>query len=219
MTAPAPPHAGRRTRLAAASVAAIVLLTLSFVAGIALRSRPAGPGVVDVGFAQDMSVHHDQAVLMANLAVTHGTPAVRGIAGSILVGQSQEIGQLRGWLQLWGRPIADPHPMAWMPAAPAMPGMAAMSGDAPMPGMASPRELATLYSLSGKRFDVLFMQLMIRHHQGGIEMAHFAETHARTATVRSAATAMRVEQVEDLAIMQPLLAADGGKQLPAPTGA
>ena len=94
-----------------------------------------------------------------------------------------------------------------------MPGMQASSS---MPGMASPSELATLYSLTGKPFDVMFLQLMIRHHQGGIEMAHYAETHARLATVRAAATAMRVEQAQDLAFMEPLLIAYGGKQLPTP---
>jgi hypothetical protein len=47
-------------------------------------------------------------------------------------------------------------------------------------------------------------------------MAHYAETHARLASVRSAATGMRVEQAQDIAFMEPLLASDGGKQLQAP---
>ena len=160
-----------------------------------------------------MSTHHDQAVLMANLALTRGGVAVQGIADSILTDQSQEIGQLRGWLQLWGEPIADPHPMAWMGMS--MPDMT-MTADAPMPGMASATQLSTLYTLTGKQFDVLFLQLMIRHHEGGIEMSHYAELHASLPTVQSAATAMRVEQVNDLALMQPLLQADGGKPLPQP---
>jgi len=204
-----------RLSVAAAIGLALVLATLTYLIGRQTGAPHAAtrPGPVDVGFSQDMAAHHDQAVVMANMAITRGGPAVRGIADTILTDQSQEIGQLRGWLQLWDEPIADPHPMSWMPVE-AMAGHE--MGDASMPGMASPGELATLYSRSGKQFDVWFLQLMIRHHQGGVLMAHYAETHARLAGVRSAATAMRVEQAQDLSLMLPLLQADGGKELPAP---
>lgn len=202
--------------VAAAVAAALVLSALTFLIGRGTKPSPPGntPGAVDIGFSQDMATHHDQAVLMANLAITRGDSAVKGIADSILTIQSQELGQLRGWLQLWGKPAADPYPMSWMPHdSMSMPGMQSSSS---MPGMASPTQLATLYSLTGKQFDVLFLQLMIRHHQGGIEMAHYAEVNARMVTVRAAATAMRVEQAQDLAYMQPLLTVDGGQPLPTP---
>ena len=205
----------RQLRLAEAIAVAVVLVLVGYLIGRAPRGHAAKPSAVDIGFAQDMSTHHDQAVLMANLALSRGGVAVQGIADSILTDQSQEIGQLRGWLQLWGDPIANPHPMAWMGMSDSMPGMT-MTSDAPMPGMASATQLSALYGLTGKQFDVLFLQLMIRHHQGGIEMAHYAEQHAVLSTVQSAATAMRVEQVNDLALMQPLLEADGGKPLPQP---
>jgi uncharacterized protein (DUF305 family) len=204
------------TTISAIAAAAVVLAVLTFLIGHSTKPSANGsPSSVDIGFSQDMASHHDQAVLMANLAITRGGAAVQSIADSILTVQSQEIGQLRGWLQLWHEPAADAHPMSWMATggADAMPDMQA---GATMPGMASATELATLYSLTGKRFDVLFLQLMIRHHQGGIEMAHYAETHARLTSVRSAATGMRVEQAQDIAFMEPLLASDGGKQLQAP---
>jgi uncharacterized protein (DUF305 family) len=180
------------------------------------------PGSVDVGFAQDMSVHHEQAVLMAGLALTHGTRAVRPLADAILVNQSQEIGLTRGWLRLWAEPAVDPHPMAWMGAV-AMRSMtmtpgssgSSMSTDS-MPGMASPDQLNHLYGVTGKTFDKLFLQLMIRHHLGGIEMARVAVDRAMLPAVRAAARSMIVEQVEDLGTMRALLAADGGTELPAP---
>jgi len=203
-----------RLSVAGAVGLAVLLAVLTYLIGRQTGDHAlTRPGAVDVGFSQDMATHHDQAVVMANMALTRGSPAVQGIADTILTDQSQEIGQLRGWLQLWNEPIADPHPMSWMPAD-------AMSGhamsDGLMPGMASPGELATLYTKTGKQFDVLFLQLMIRHHQGGLEMSHYAETHARLAGVRTAATAMRVEQAQDLTLMVPLLQTDGAKELPAP---
>ena len=210
---------GRPAIVAGVAVAAVVLVVVGFLLGRDPRPHALRPGPVDVGFAQDMATHHDQAVLMANLALTRGDQAVQGIADSILTNQSEEIGQLRGWLQLWGRSIADPHPMSWMPAGAigmSAQQMAQMQQSDAMPGMATPLQLAALYARTGKQFDVLFLQLMIRHHQGGIEMAHYAEVHATLDAVRTAATAMRAEQVQDLALMQPLLAADGGSQLPTP---
>ncbi|HVY11463.1 MAG TPA: DUF305 domain-containing protein [Mycobacteriales bacterium] len=164
------------------------------------------PGAVDVGFSQDMAVHHEQAVLMANLAQTHGTTAVTGLADAILINQSQEIGLMRGWLQLWHQPTTDPRPMSWM-SSPSH-GMSGMSSTA-MPGMATPDQLTRLASLSGKRFDALFLELMIRHHEGGLQMCQFAEAHASLAVVRRAAVSMAVEQVEDLGQLRALLKAAG----------
>ncbi|GAB4012984.1 DUF305 domain-containing protein [Nocardioides ultimimeridianus] len=171
---------------------------------------PPGPTSVEVGFSQDMAVHHEQAVLMATLAQTRATTPVRTIANGILGGQSQELGALRGWLRLWGEPAVDPHPMAWMT------GMQGMAGMHAMPGMATSGQLSRLAGLEGRRFDVLFLQLMIRHHQGGIQMAADARQHARLAVVRDAAASMIVQQVEDLGAMRALLRADGGRPLPAP---
>ncbi|HEX3901145.1 MAG TPA: DUF305 domain-containing protein [Mycobacteriales bacterium] len=167
------------------------------------------PGGVDIGFSQDMAVHHEQAVLMAGLAQTRGGAAVTLLANAILIDQSQEIGLMRGWLKLWDQPTIDPHPMSWMTAA--MPDMS--MSDTSMPGMATPGQLTRLASLTGRRFDVLFLQLMIRHHEGGLLMCQYAQAHARLEVVRDAATSMAVEQVEDLAQMKALLKADGGQPL------
>ncbi|HEX3706810.1 MAG TPA: DUF305 domain-containing protein [Mycobacteriales bacterium] len=182
------------------------------------------PGAVDIGFSQDMAVHHEQAVLMADLALTRGGSAVASLANAILIDQSQEVGMMRGWLKLWNSSTVDPAPMSWMPQVPkmSMPPMMLMSGPVPlsgtrtMPGMATPEQLTRLSTLSGKRFDVLFLQLMIRHHQGGLVMCQYAQADAKLAIVRKAATAMAVEQIEDLGQMQAILKADGGNPLPQP---
>ena len=209
-------------RYAATTLEVVVALVLAFMVGrLTTANGAAAPSRVDVGFSQDMAVHHEQAIEMATLARTRGGPAVQALAGAIIENQSAEVGMLRGWLRLWHKPSVAKTPMSWMASA-RMPAMsmhgvavAGMSSDA-MPGMASPGELADLWALSGKAFDVLFLQLMIRHHEGGIEMDRYAAAKARTSAVRDAARAMSVAQIEDLAQMRPMLAADGAAQLPAP---
>lgn len=212
--------AGSRTVLAALLGVAIVCTAFLLGRGTAPerhpRHAPAAPGAADIGFAQDMATHHDQAVLMAGLALTRGGPAVRGIAQGILTGQSQEVGLLRGWLRVWGAPGTSPHPMAWMPSG----GMAGMdmSGDDPqMPGMATPPQLQRLYGLAGERFDVLFLQLMIRHHEGGLLMTRAVLDLHVLALTRTAAQGISAEQIEELGTMRALLAADGGKPLAVPS--
>ena len=85
-----------------------------------------------------MAVHHEQAVLMANLALTRGSAAVTGLADAILINQSQEIGETRGWLRLWDEPATDPHPMTWMPMTHVM--LMPESGMIAMPGVTTPTE-------------------------------------------------------------------------------
>ena len=174
---------------------------------------PAGPSAADVGFAQDMATHHEQAVLMATLAMDRARPAVRAIAEGILTGQSQEIGLFRGWLRLWGKPGVGSHPMAWM-GAHDMPGMDMSSS---MPGMATPAQLQRLYGLRGKAFDVLFLQLMIRHHEGGLLMTKAVLADKTLPITRTAAQSISTEQLEDLGTMRALLASDGGRPLPSPS--
>lgn len=107
--------------------------------------RGSGPGQglpavdsADAGFAQDMAVHHQQAVEMS-FVVRDGTrdEDVRRLAYDIAHTQSSQRGMLLGWLDLWGLPkIAPPgRAMAWMGAqeAPPPPGgtdrMAGMDHD------------------------------------------------------------------------------------------
>jgi uncharacterized protein (DUF305 family) len=85
-----------------------------------------------------------------------------------------------------------------------------------MPGMATESELAQLRSLSGTPFDVLFLQLMIRHHQGGLEMAQYGEQHASEKAVRTLAGSIVAAQTSETDTMEDMLAARGGTPLPAP---
>ncbi|HWU32736.1 MAG TPA: DUF305 domain-containing protein [Marmoricola sp.] len=200
-------------------VPAALLLTLLAGCGAAPKkeSAVAAPNAAAVGFCQDMSVHHEQAILMSQLAITHGTPAIRAIALSILSSQSQDVGAMRGWLRLWNKPAVDPHPMTWMMGSSAMSRMPGMStpatGSSWMPGMATPMEMVKLYQRTGKAFDILFLQLMIRHHLAGIQMARAAVAGKATQPVADGAEQMVVAEVEDIGLMRAQLAADGGHEL------
>lgn len=195
-------------------VAAVIALGY-FARGMTLTGKP---GAADIGFCQDMSFHHDQAVLMALLAQDRAGPTVKALATSILVSQSQQIGMMRGWLQLWHKPIVDEHPMAWMSFDnPSI--RLKYCGATPqvlMPGMATPEELNQLWQSSGKAFDILFLQLMTRHHESGIVMSRDAKLHAKLDVVRNAARAMAIEQLQDIAQMRRLLQMDDAKPLPFP---
>jgi uncharacterized protein (DUF305 family) len=85
-----------------------------------------------------------------------------------------------------------------------------------MPGMATESELAQLRSLSGTEFDVEFLRLMIRHHQGGREMAEYAAEQAGVPAVAGLAGTIAETQTAEVTTMERMLTARGGTPLPAP---
>ncbi|BBH18311.1 DUF305 domain-containing protein [Nocardioides baekrokdamisoli] len=222
-----------RFRARGALVALLGLAALC-ACGSPQHSAIAPPSAVDIGFAQDMSTHHDQALLMSQLALKDGTSAVKDIAAAILSGQAQEIGALRGWLQVWGQPPANPIPMGWMTMSPSakpsasmspmsgmsdMPGMSAPNATAtpgsmdyaPMPGMATPAQMIRLTNARGKAFDVLFAQLMTRHHLGGIAMDRAAIAQGASPLVAQLAGQEITEQFQDIAYLTAVLRSYGVK--------
>jgi uncharacterized protein (DUF305 family) len=105
--------------------------------------------------------------------------------------------------------------MSWMAnAAGHLHSATALAPSNRMPGMATPEELAKLRTLSGTALDVYFLQLMIRHHQGGAPMAQYAAVHAGEPTVRALADNMAKWQDSELRSMTSLLTARGGAPLP-----
>jgi uncharacterized protein (DUF305 family) len=172
---------------------------------------------VDAGFARDMARHHQQGVEMANLVAEHSQdPDVRRLGFDISATQTNQVGRMQGWLTLWGLPPSNGTTMAWLGAD--MGGMSGMTmgPDGLMPGMATEAELAHLRSLTGKPFDVEFLRLMIRHHQGGLAMAQYAAAHAAVPAVRRLAQTIADTQTAETTTMAAMLAARGGTPLPAP---
>ncbi|RFU19723.1 DUF305 domain-containing protein [Geodermatophilus marinus] len=215
--------ADRPLRAALLGVIAVALVLLGGGAAVALgigRDEAPGADSVDVGFARDMSRHHLQAVEMANLVPERSTdPEIRQLAFDIAETQQNQVGRMQGWLSLWGVAPSGGATMAWMsgPAAGGHAGHDASAADgAPMPGMATDEELAALRGLSGTEFDVEFLRLMIRHHQGGAEMAQYGAEHAQEAAVRNLADSMAQTQAAETTTMTRMLTARGGTPLPAP---
>ncbi len=130
----------------------------------------------DVRFMQGMIHHHAQALEMTALARTRTTtPALLTLAERIDVSQHDEIGWMQRWLREHGQDVPDVDAAL---AGKSMDHAAhhAMMQDAPgmahtmMPGMLTPDEMALLENATGKDFDRLFLQYMIRHHEGGLLM-------------------------------------------------
>ena len=119
----------------------------------------------DVDFMSGMIPHHAQAVIMAGWAPTHGARKdVAILCERIVVGQRDEIALMQTWLQDRGLPVPDAtstrHKMK----------MNGMEHEMLMPGMLSDEEMAALDRARGPEFDRLFLEGMIRHHQGAIDM-------------------------------------------------
>lgn len=183
------------------AVAVIVLVAGAFVLGDRASEAVPAEGSVDVGFARDMGVHHAQAVMLAELMRDRTIDGnMRLVATDVALTQQSQIGQMRGWLDAWGRPPTSVEPpMGWMDH----------DGDEPMPGLATDEEVAALTAATGRPAEVLFLQLMIRHHEGGLHMAEVAAADATEPYVRALARSMVESQTADIANMTDLLAARG----------
>jgi uncharacterized protein (DUF305 family) len=181
-----------------------------------LVANRAGSGVsassVDAGFARDMSTHHTQAVKMAGYTRLHTTNAsVLLPANDIYDDQTFEIGEMQGWLDSWGLTRSTTLPtMGWMSGH-------SLEADGLMPGMATPAEISHLQSLTGNALDVDFLQLMIRHHQGGLQMEQYATDHASKSYVQDLASKMQQSQSSEIISMEQLLRQLGGSPLPSPS--
>jgi uncharacterized protein (DUF305 family) len=221
VTEPAPARRGLlRPALMAVIAVALVLLGggLAVALGIGATAEPSSDSV-DAGFSRDMSRHHLQGVLMANSVPDRSQdPEVRQLAFDIAETQTNQAGRMEGWLSLWGLPPSDGETMAWMGGAgEGHSGHSTDMGEGDlMPGMATQDELDNLRSLTGTAFDVEFLRLMIRHHQGGKEMAVYAAEHADEPAVRRLADTIADTQTAEVTTMARMLAARGGTPLPAP---
>jgi uncharacterized protein (DUF305 family) len=218
---PTGPAGSRRLTLVLTAVIALGLLLagggLAVALGIGRTDPPAGDSV-DAGFARDMSRHHQQAVEMANLALERSEDAeVRQLAFDISATQTNQAGRMQGWLSLWDLPRTDGEVMAWMGGGMDHSGHDAAAADgAVMPGMATETELAEFRTLTGTDFDVRFLQLMIRHHQGGLEMAEYGRDHAGVPAVRRLAESIAETQAAETTTMGTMLRERGGDPLPPP---
>jgi uncharacterized protein (DUF305 family) len=130
------------------------VITSEAAAGLA---RPK-PSAADVLFMQGMIAHHAQAIEMTELLKTRSSrPGMRKLAERIEVSQTDEIRMMREWLEGQGAAVPSEH-AHHAPGAPLM------------PGMLTPEEMGRLSAASGEAFDRLFLEYMIKHHDGALVM-------------------------------------------------
>jgi len=167
------------------------LIVLALVAGVSCRTggtdarpqiiQPGAPGessrviaaeaasdvskvqftAADAKFMQGMISHHAQAVEMTALLATRTARDEMKMLGlRISVSQEDEIKMMQRWLETRGQEIPGPHAHHMM------------HGDGLMPGMLSQDEMARLAAAKGDEFDRLFLEGMIKHHEGALSMVH-----------------------------------------------
>jgi uncharacterized protein (DUF305 family) len=113
----------------------------------------------DTRFMQDMIPHHHQALEMAALVAERTSRGeLIDLAGRIEATQADEIRFMEDWLRERGEPVPDPAEHA------------ATHTEHHMAGIASAEDMARLAASRGSEFDVLFLDLMIRHHRGALTM-------------------------------------------------
>lgn len=184
-------------RIAALLVAAVIGAAIDTEVGHH-NASPLPLTSTDIGFAQDMSVHHQQAVTIADMLAPDAEPDVRALAEQIRLTQLNEIGQMTGWLQIAGAAPSSAKFLGWQNSHA---GHARTSHNAAMAGMASPEDLARLQRSTGRANETLFLQLMTRHHQGGIDMAAAIAGRTTTDAVHRAAVGMIDEQTQEIQVM------------------
>jgi uncharacterized protein (DUF305 family) len=215
------PDVGRRLRLTVAAVIVAVLIIFSAFAVGRLAGNPGTPSTTsaEAGFARDMQAHHNQAVELA-LIVRDLTDneEVRLLAYDMATSQSNQSGQMLGWLNSWGLPQAESEPsMTWMtrPAIGQVTGHEGMSGmtsesdhtpGAPMPGLATFAQTQQLSTLTGVAAERYFLELMIVHHEGGVLMAEALLERSNERVVVDLASGVVKAQSSEIRYMRELLA-------------
>ena len=156
---------------------------------------------VDVGFLQDMRIHHEQAVAMSRIylaAAPDGSPTLRTIASEIEIAQTFEAGRFVQLLRIFGAAETNETDVA----------MTWMGHSMPleeMDGMATDAQLDELAAAEGRQADELFAALMIAHHEGGVGMAEHAAEHGKNREVTAMAAAMARAQAGEIAELERFL--------------
>jgi uncharacterized protein (DUF305 family) len=196
------------TRMAAGLVAAATVIALSACGAGTREDRGAsdapattagaanGHNTDDVMFAQLMIPHHQQAVELAALVPDRSTdPELIRLAATIAGQQQPEIDAMKAMLAQWevdssGTTHEGAHGMT-------------------MAGMVDEATMVRLEALKGPAFDTLWLQSMIAHHQGAIEMANVEIADGSNVDMVGLARAVVTAQQAEIDQMEQMLAGMG----------
>ena len=150
------------------------------------ESAAAGFSSDDIMFAQMMIPHHEQAIEMSTLAESRAeNPEVKALAAKIKAAQAPEIEVMKGWLTKAGASLDMGHA-------------------AHMDGMLSEEQMQALRNASGAEFDRMFLEGMILHHEGAIEMTKMV-TGSKNAAAHELGHSIDDSQTDEIAYMKELL--------------
>jgi uncharacterized protein (DUF305 family) len=164
----------------------LLLLVLCAVLLSACASAPKATPLFsaeDLKFAEEMIPHHEQAVLMSDIALTNSTSDdILALARDIKAAQAPEIEQMGSWEGV--RPSMHMGHM--------------------MDGMLSDEQIQELRDTEGAAFDRLFLEGMILHHEGAIKMAQKV-TGSTNKEVAALAASIIATQEKEIAFMKELI--------------
>lgn len=153
----------------------------------------------DVEFTSGMIPHHQQAVVMSDMAIKQGGPDVADLAERIQAAQGPEIETMTTWLQNWG--VDASTGMSDMGEMDDMGGMGDM-------GMMSPSDMETMMDAQGDQFDTIWLEMMIEHHEGAISMSRTQQDEGLNSDAVDLAGTIIEAQQSEIDEMEQLLGAD-----------
>lgn len=159
----------------------------------ATQTQAAANNDADVTFATQMIPHHAQAIQMADMALASDGTTLTELAEQIKAAQAPEIETMSQWLTGWGEEVPDGADMGSMDM-----------GSMDMGGMMSQDDMDSLMQMQGGGFDAMWLQMMIEHHEGAIEMAQTEVAQGQypdaTALAEQIITAQQaeIEQMQDM---------------------
>ena len=143
----------------------------------------------DRNFIANMIAHHEGAVTMAQLALTNAKhQELKDMANDIISAQNGEISQMKSWQQAWGYPSSSSDNMMDHSAMGMMDEMAGMENE--------------LKGKTGDEFDKAFIEQMIMHHQGALDMAAPGEKNAEHQEVKDLSKAIVSAQTKEIQQMK-----------------
>ncbi|MDX1668180.1 MAG: DUF305 domain-containing protein [Limnobacter sp.] len=169
------------------------------------KSHPK-PNAVDIGFAQSMQLHHNQAIQMAMMVKKSESAQIRELAHSIMLSQTHETGLMKGMLSAWHEPTLPPGAaMEWVEHAENVTVLDDLlyqaqcrAAKGKMAGLATPEQLKRLAELQGTAQDEFFIELMLEHHKAALPMARFARNNGHSPLIKNLARAMINEQAQEI---------------------
>ncbi len=175
-----------------------------------VETSPTEHNDADVAFATDMIQHHAQALSMVDLTLDRPLdPEVQALAEEIRAAQAPEIETMADWLTDWDEPVPETmrdhatagHDMGDM--SDTMDDMEDHGSD--MPGMMSAEDMDALEGSADADFQQMWLERMIEHHEGAVEMARAEQEGGRFEPAVDLAGQIIDSQTEEITTMRELL--------------